>query len=76
MGFNKTVTLTIGEYRTEIKTMIVDDNIFEHLHEVYDVWMELVEQPLSDMIHIPGGLDKSIIAIDDNESLFFIRLSC
>lgn len=70
MGFNKTVTLTIGGSRTEIDTMIVDDNIFEIYREVYDVWMEIVEQPLSGMIHIADGSNKNTILIQDNEGSF------
>lgn len=72
MGFNKTVNLTLGENRTDIIAMIINDNTFEILHEVYDIQMELVEQ--SAMICILDGWDKYAIHVRDDESWFFIGL--
>lgn len=70
MSVNKTVNLTLGEFETEISTMIIDDSTYEIYREVYDVSIEVVEQPLSDWIHIPDDKKTHAIQIQDNESWY------
>ena len=72
-GFNKTVTLTFGDYSTIITATIIDDNIFEEW-ELFVIQMELVEQPLSAMIHIRDNMDKIKIWILDDEGWFYWTL--
>ena len=54
--------------------MLIDDTVLERTQEYFLIWMDVPEQPMSDMIHVVDGEDVAVTAILDSGGRFHMAL--